>query len=221
MKNRSFLRIALRFGRGKLSVLAAVMLAAVLLFPGCPYYKSAFRGKVVDAETGEPVEGAVVAAVYRAVMYNYCCIPAVAGPSPSEIDVRETLTGGDGMFRILPYATIMPPISTGYYTHFVIFKPGYGRFPGFQTSPPFNADSDLERFFSGKFGAEGTAKDERNRGEPKTVPVTFGVVKLPKLKTWEEREKSLPSWPHNRAPLLREMDRRECEWLRRNKGWKR
>jgi hypothetical protein len=154
-----------------------------------------------------------VAAVYRAVMYNYCCIPAVAGPSPSEIDVRETLTGGDGMFRIPPYATIMPPISTGYYTHFVIFKPGYGSFPGFQTSPPFNADSDLERFFSGKFGAEGTAKDERSRGEPKTVPVTFGVVKLPKVKTWEERRKALRFFLPDKSFLLLEMRDKEYEWL--------
>ncbi len=221
MENKSFLRkISPSGGRPgrKFFYRALLMLtAAVLLFSGCPYYKPAFRGKVIDAETGESVEGAVVTAVYSSEMSCFCCIPLwPVGGNCQEKDVRETLTDRKGIFHIPLYAGLMFPYSTGCSTTFIIFKPGYGKY-----APSGFSRSAMETFFSKKTGDTGEIENyDMNKGMVK-MPVIFGVVKLSKAKTWEERREALPSIPYIKSPLLREMDREETEWLYKNKGWRR
>lgn len=223
MKNRSFLRSALRFGQkkpGNLSALAAVMLACVLLFPGCPYYKSAFRGKVTDAETGEPVEGAAVVAAYSATRYTFCCIlPTLAGTITDHVGAQETLTDGDGMFCIPPYFTVTLPVSSEDSTEFAVFKPGYGK-----PAPSGFSDDGMERFFSEKIGDTGAIETYDVGKGMVTVPVVFGVVKLPKAKTWEERlevHRVDIECSGRECPLLYKMLKEEGNWLFQNEGWRR
>lgn len=146
------------------------------------YHKPAFKGKIIDAETKEPIEGAVVVA-----MYNKSTIGLGAGTLSSIINVREAMTDKDGMFRIPSYTTVIQPFSWEISATFIIFKPGYGSFPNYHVSPP-KLGVNPEVFFStGKIGEEGeTGWEEFGR----LTKVTFGIVELPKLKTREEREKA-------------------------------
>lgn len=148
------------------------------------YHKPEFKGKVMDAETKEPIEGAVVVAVY-----NKSTIGLGAGTISSVIEVKESLTDNEGMFQIPTYTTIIQPFSWEISATFIIFKSGYGSFPNYRTSPSIKLSNPaLEQFFSGEVGKEGVV---RWHGE--LDKVTFGIVELPKLKTREERLKSRPS----------------------------
>ncbi|MEK7846623.1 MAG: hypothetical protein AAB257_06635, partial [Nitrospinota bacterium] len=102
------------------------------------YSKPEFKGKVIDAETKEPIEGAVVVAVYskQAIRIE----PESVGIT---IDVKESLTDKDGDFRIPSYITIIDPFAWSKPVTFIIFKPGYGSFPNdyeFQVFPVKNVN---------------------------------------------------------------------------------
>jgi len=92
-----------------------------------------FRGRVIDSETKEPIEGVVVVASWLEAR------PTISGESTRLKDVRETLTDRNGEWSITgeegqpntehPYYHFF----TGtYYTRtpsFIIFKPGYCSWP--------------------------------------------------------------------------------------------
>lgn len=93
------------------------------------YYESAFEGKVIDAETKEPIEGAVVVAIYKVSVYGFF------HSGSAGVDVQETLTNSNGEFHISSNIFFYPwPFSGGERTRFIIFKPGYGPYPGYNTS---------------------------------------------------------------------------------------
>ncbi len=193
------------------------------------YHKPAFKGKVIDAETKEPIEGAVVV-----VLYDKATIGLGAGALSSIINVREVLTDKEGMFRISSYTTIIQPFSVEGEANFIIFKPGYGSFPYWRVSPPKNLMMyyenwrfiDFEEFFSGEFGTvkEVWGKEVWVMGAvPQKIKVTFGLVELPKLKTREERRKAKPSpvedsehkssWYYKKQKLLIKAIREEWQYL--------
>lgn len=98
-----------------------ILLLSILLFlPGCFYmvrYDATYKGTVVDAETGEPIEGVVVLGVW------YKEYPTPAGAVSRFYDAKETVTGKDGEFAIqgigLRVFTNIVPM------HVLIFKAGY------------------------------------------------------------------------------------------------
>lgn len=170
------------------------------------YHKPEFKGKVIDTETKEPIEGAVVAAVYR----EHPIISGPGGGSSDVINVKETLTDKNGEFRIPSYTTIISPNATAYSTTFIIFKPGYVSVAGL----------NLEDCFSG-----GTCKEAELPwlyNQQVKYKVAAGIVELPKLKTWKERSDAnaiSPTFYEKEWPLLHEMIKKEDEWLKKNKGW--
>lgn len=178
------------------------------------YHKPEFRGKVIDAETKEPIEGAVVVVVYK----KHSLISGPGGGYTSVINVKETLTNKKGEFYFPSYSTVIQPNSIEDTAEIIIYKPGHGSYPGLQTSPP-NVVSP-EKLFSKEFGIVETVQIEH-----KIIQFTLGMVELPKLKTWEERWKaniitvggdvSKSEWP-----LLNELIKKEDEWLERHKGWR-
>lgn len=194
------------------------------------FKKPAYNGKVIDAETKEPIEGAVVVAVYEkrslGIVESYSVI----------IEVKEVVTDKNGVFHIPAYTTLIQPLSWGSYTTFIIFKPGYGKFPEYRKYPPKGIPLDvLEEFFIGETGKEGELV-ERNKcggdifnkcGEEilNRWKVIFGIVELPMLKTWEERNKanmiSISDIPKSKWSLLHEIIEKEEKWLKNNKGWRR
>jgi len=92
----------------------------IILSQGCSYairYDGTYSGKVVDADTGEPVEGAVVLGTWYTVSHT------VAGGVHSYYDARETATDKNGQFSIpgmgLRIMSNLEPMDI------LIFKSGY------------------------------------------------------------------------------------------------
>jgi hypothetical protein len=148
-------------------IIVMILLAAcLLLLSGMSlltgkYYLSSFEGKVVDAETKQPVEGAAVLAVY------YKVGATIAGSVTHAVDAQETLTGPDGQFKIPSKAGTSDDYHGKLQCNLIIFKPGYGVFPDHTLS---NAVGE-------------------NKSWP--TPEKYIVYEIPKLKTKEERDKNL------------------------------
>ena len=191
------------------------------------YHKPEFHGKVIDAETKEPIEGAVVVAVYEKKSIG------IAESYSVVINVKEVLTDKNGEFHIPSYTTILQPLSWEYDVDFIIFKPGYGSFPDGRIQPPKGMQThkatptSFEDFFSSDFGMEKElwwSEPYKIGAEYKKIKVTFGIVELPKLKTWKERsdaEAISPTFYEKEWPLLHEMIKKEDKWLKNNRGWRR
>ena len=165
------------------------------------YHKPSYMGKVIDSETKEPIEGAVAVAMY----YKYPIISGPGGGSASIIHIKEALTDKNGKFCILSYTTVIQPLSTEDQTEFIIYKPGYGKFPHERVSPPKPMSSPaIERFFwKESFGKQGEII--LNFGPLKKGYGIYGVVELPPLKTRKERLRAVPSPPTDKikdTPLL-------------------
>lgn len=213
---------------GLISFVLIITLVSGTSFAGwLIYHKPAFKGKVIDAETKEPIERAVVVAVYEKEEIR------LAPESMTAIKhVREVLTGEDGSFLIPSYTSITDPLSSYFTVTFIIFKPGYGSFPDWRISPPKlklskvpygtfwygERDMTFEEFFSEEVG---TVKEFWSREflkeeeKPKKISVEMGIVELPKLKTREERMRNIPSLPswdellENQRNLIRLINEEE------------
>jgi len=103
-----------------------IMIVALLLFNATTcnaswlvFHKPEFKGKIVDIETNEPIEGAVVVAIYRKVQM------AIGDAVDRNIGAQEKLTDKNGEFTIPPYTAFMNPFSWDNTVDFYIFKPGY------------------------------------------------------------------------------------------------
>lgn len=164
------------------------IITAIFIFTSVPshalwwmgYHKPAFNGKVIDAETKEPIEGAVVVAIYK----KYPIISGPGGGSESIMDIKEILTNAKGEFYFPSYTTLIQPFSIEGSATFIIFKPGYGSFPNYHVSPPKVGVNPEEFLSRGRIGEEGEIEW---KGIGTKTKVTFGIVELPPLKTKEER----------------------------------
>ncbi len=151
----------------RLGLLIAVIV--LIVNSGCAivHHYGPYMGKVVDKESGEPLEGAAVLAVY------YTKFHFIAGPVHKYLDAQETLTDKNGEFEIpsLTSFTFRPLHLFDSCPSFTIFKPGYGCFPRHEgtTSTGIN-----EQWFRSN---------------------EYVTVKLPGFKTLEERKDNLPSSP--------------------------
>jgi len=131
-----------------------------------------WKGKIIDIETKEPLEGAVVLAVWERVYMT------PAGASSYFYEAKETLTDKEGRFEIPSYTPInlVPIISYMRGPLFTIFKPGYGRL-----------SMVLDKYLTGA-----TAEVYEMELSGKKYRLSTGVIELPSLKTREERRKNLP-----------------------------
>lgn len=177
------------------------------------YHKPSFMGMVIDAETKEPIAGAIVVIVYKRIL-------AGLGPgwSAFPFDVRETLTDSNGIFQVPSYTTLMHPFSFNSYVNFIIFKPGYGNYP-YNQIPSGIKPRDEEVFFSEDFGKECEIElpvGKKTESGWQKFRVPYGIVELPKLKTREERLKAsridIDSMFRNRTPIFNKLilDEREA-----------
>ena len=217
---------------------AFLIIFTTVFFIGCFYvtesfawlifHKPEYKGKIIDADTNEPIEGVVVVALYN----TRSIIGGPAGLLYHTIHAKEVLTDKNGRFEIPSYTTIMGPNSKEDYTEFIIYKPGYGRFP--IGRPRDYEIVNPDDYFSKKIGTRGetywgTKEKKSSDGEiyirRKKFFFTYGVVKLRQLSKWEERRKAVPSRPVDitpkELPLLNEMIKKEDEWIWKNKGWRR
>ena len=111
-----------------LRIFQAVLL--LLLLSGCTVTNKfgPYMGKVVDAETEMPIEGAVV------FMKCGSLSPTLAGSQYHYIDAKEVLTDSKGEFYIELRVNTLRPGHVWEYPKFIIFKPGYGVFPNYPGS---------------------------------------------------------------------------------------
>jgi len=91
-------------------------------------YLAEFKGKVIDAQTKEPVGGAVVVALY------YSGTASPGGMVTFQVDARETLTDEKGGFRLKPALRWFVRHRGFFEGRLIIFKPGYGVFPDHRLS---------------------------------------------------------------------------------------
>lgn len=118
-----------------------------------------WKAQVVDAETGRPLEGVVVVAVWLKMTRTF------GGPSPKFYDAEEVVTGPDGLFIISwRWAFTLNPFTYIDEAEFTIFKPGYGEWGVRGWRPEWDGLSTAELL------------------EKKDI-----VIELPPLKTREER----------------------------------
>ena len=156
------------------------------------YHKSGFKGKVIDADTKEPIEGAVVVVAYQKSTYDLVDWKS----NISVIEVKETLTDKSGLFHIPSYTTLLQPMSTGSYATFIIYKPGYGNYPKSPVIPHGIFADDVEKFFSKETGSTGKldmfVKDEKGFKYIMSEFI-FGIVELSKSKSKEDSVNTMPS----------------------------
>ena len=99
-----------------LRIFQAVLL--LLLLSGCAVTNKfgPYMGKVVDAETEKPIEGAVV------FMKCGSLSPTLAGSQYHYIDAKEVLTDSKGEFNIELRVNTFQPGHVWEYPKFIIFK---------------------------------------------------------------------------------------------------
>lgn len=152
----------------RINLVVMVLIVLILPLSGCAYLGGPWKGKVLDVETKEPLEGAVV------LMFLERQFLTPAGRSSYFYDASEAVTGKNGEFELPSYFSInmIPLISYIDDPVFVVYKPGYG---------------SLNRMAIGGYltGAETKAQDMKL--SEKMYRLAPGVIELPRLKTIEER----------------------------------
>lgn len=131
-----------------------------------------YLGKVIDAETKEPLEGAAVLVVFYTEEYG------PAGAITHYADSLETVTNKNGEFKFPSHRiTLFRPLQ-GWVKHgyFIIFKPGYGCYP-------------LHKDVKPMFVPNGTLPNSKHT-----------ILELPRLKTIQERRESTMCSPSSDIP---------------------
>lgn len=156
--------------------LVIITVILIVILGGCalkgPYrcYLGSYSGRILDMESGEPIEGVVVHVTYS--KYG----DSAAGAIGTQVAVRETLTDADGKY-LIPKDTVMHKCFSGKLEgRLQIFKPGYGYIGKARLSCP---EEEREVVF--------------RTGEPEcvTLPGKYLIWELPKLKAKEERGDTL------------------------------
>jgi len=159
-----------------------------------------FQGTVVAADTGQPLQGVVIFAAwfrrYTGIVHGWVGNDYYAS--------EETVSGPDGKFVLRDHSTwtLLPFITKIDGPQFIIFKAGYGQwdFHEARTWPSMHANL-------WEYQARVEEAWKRFRGSGITL-------ELPRLRTREERLKSLPHSPSDvptaRMPKLLDSINREA-----------
>ena len=180
----------------------AAVLAACALLPAAARGDGPWKGQIVDAETGQALEGVVVLFYW----IKYTSTPA--GWAGGDFrDAAEVVTGPDGRFVVPARRTFTLVPWKKVSREIVIFKPGYGHWR-------FRGSDQWERLPTG-------TRAERYEAARTQLGQEGVVIELPPLKTREERRNSYsgggrppPGFvPANLMQRFIEADRAEREYL--------
>jgi len=131
----------------------------------CAKSDGPYRGKVVELETGNPIEGAVVAARWTIEPFVH---------TERICDAKETITDKNGEFELPKGSCTSHPLAQMYKPSVVVFKPGYLGYP------PLGNNPDERRVKMPDFTGH-EFQDEKQ----------YYIIKLGRPKTREEREFTL------------------------------
>jgi hypothetical protein len=153
------------------------LLISIISLSGCTFSKEygPYKGKVVDAATNTPLEGAVVF-----IRFYTDAFGSLGGPSPKFADSIQVVTDKRGRFKIPSYKVkafrmlnLWDPLE-----RVIIFKPGYGAFP------------------------KHPGCDRNHPEEKHLLPQNVYVkVKLPPLGTIEDRRRNLGYASYNMSSI--------------------
>ncbi len=169
-----------------------ILLLALAFLSGCAVSQTygPYKGKVVDAETEEPIEGAVL------FMEFTTRAPNPGGATASFADAKEVLTDKNGEFFLEHTVTTLRPGQVwDPWPKTYIYKPGYGLFP-------FKGTSITPK------------PDWSGIGEN-----IYSIIKLPKLHTKKERIEALeyasigPDVPYERSKKITDYINQERVYL--------
>ena len=170
-------------------VVAVIISFTISAYAGWPIYsKPEFRGRVIDAETKEPIEGAVVVVLYEKWEFG-----GPGGGNTLPMDAKETLTDKDGEFYFTAYRTLIGPLSRVSDVSLIIFKPGY-----MSVTRIDGINIPEEKYFAVKkdmVGKEGEIAHVDRWERMFTYKGPLGEVALKKAKTREEKLRTIPSPP--------------------------
>jgi hypothetical protein len=161
-------------------ILSMTLIVSLVFMNGCSYYHElAFKGTLLDYDTGLPIEGAIVVAKYKRSS------SFLAPHSTSSIlDVRETVTNKEGDFVMPSYITLMAPIYQQIPSSLIIFKPGYASLEiraDYLRGGAADLDEEIKKEREGSWW---WAKELKYRIHDR------GIIELPKVKTKEERKQA-------------------------------
>ena len=188
----------------KCILIVLLIIVFTCLMVSCTRAKT-FKGRVIDADTKEPIEGAVVVAEWMTERDT----PTATHTNLK--DVKECLTDKNGEWSIrgpkgrddwpIPYMSLFIPYTKG--PAFIVFKPGYCSWPkGFSIA----ACRDRIKIIGGK---------GKRIGEG-------GILELPKLTTRDRMTivQNIPSLGiagevEERLPLFKKLVEQEEKGIRR------
>lgn len=108
----------------KLTIVVTIMMYLSFVFSGCALYHhyGPYYGKLIDDETKQPLEGAVVLSVYNTWLWA-----SPGGEVAYFLDAQEVVSDKNGEFKIPSLnAFAFRPLSTfNHEPYFTIFKPRY------------------------------------------------------------------------------------------------
>lgn len=119
-------------------LMGSVLLMLLLCTSGCATYigyDGPYKGQVIDIDTNQPIEGAVVHATWNWIVFS------LVGGTGSYYDSRETLTDKDGNFKLQGVGLQL--LSNIEEAHIILLKAGYT-----QESDYWSSFTDKD--FSGK-----------------------------------------------------------------------
>jgi len=153
----------------KTVIFSVFTIGLLLIGPGCGLFYPAFaggpyRGRVIDSETKQPLEGAAVLAVWESVT------PTIADQVHSYLDAEEVLTDSNGRFVVGKHPPRTFRLGWVEGPRITIYCPGYGFYPLYQASPALRLSYGLNE-------------------QLKTMEKEEMTIELPRLKTREERLK--------------------------------
>lgn len=183
MKKKLFIRLGL-------AVFVLICLANLFGRGWIIYHEGSFHGRVIDAETKEPLEGVVVVALYNVREYG------PGGSGADAVDAKEAVSDKNGDFSISPKVYFsLYPFATGWTTEFKVYKPGYAGFPYWTIV------------------RQTDQMEARTKSQEEEMMKQGAVIKLQKVHTRDERLKAM--WgrpiriPDGKMPKLLELMNKE------------
>ncbi len=157
-------RVLTMKSKKQLIIGVAVVLLS-LTSTACAHSDGPYKGKVVELETGKPIEGAVVAARWMIEPFVH---------SEKVCDTKETITDKNGEFILPKGSCTSHPLAQMYKPSVVVFKPAYLGYPPLGNNPE-EKRVKMPSFTGNEF------QDEKQ----------YYVIKLGRPKTRDERELTL------------------------------
>ena len=172
-----------------------ILVSFTILLSGCfaccvrpIQYDGAYKGKVIDADTGEPIEGVVILGTWDTVSSG------VGGGVSEYYDAKETVTDKNGEFTLPGVGLRINIINKLDSMLVLIFKTGYG------------------------YIGEGLWESYKKYSENFTVNGNMVIIRLKKLTSEERRKhSSLPSRPAALTKKMKLMTK-EIDRARREQG---